>query len=147
MEELKHLVVIDAPVHKVYHALTEQASLAGWWTEQTVVQEVTVGSTIDFRFGDRYFNKMRIVALEPNTRIEWECLEGDDEWLGTTFLFLLEEKEGQAAVRFSHGNWRAATDFFAHCNYHWGFYLHSLKLYCETGEGEPFTNSSSASID
>ena len=34
--------------------------------------------------------------------------------------------------------YRATTDLFAHCNYHWGFYMRSLKAYCETGEGEPF---------
>jgi len=139
MEELKHLVVVDAPVRTVYRALTEQAGLASWWTEQTGVQEVAVGSTIDFRFGDRYFNKMRIVALERDARVEWECLEGDEQWLGTTFLFQLAEQDDQTVVRFTHGNWRYATDFFATCNYHWGFYLRSLKLFCETGTGEPFT--------
>jgi hypothetical protein len=35
-------------------------------------------------------------------------------------------------------NWREPTDFFASCNYHWGYYLRSLKLLLETGEGTPF---------
>lgn len=138
MAELRHLVVIAAPVGRVYRALTEQSGLAGWWTEQTIAQE-GVGSTIEFRFGDRYFNKMRIVALEPDARVEWECLEGDEEWVGTSFVFELEVKDGQTVVRFTHGKWRAVTDFFAHCNFHWGFYLRSLKSFCESGRGEPFS--------
>ena len=138
MAEIKHLVVIDAPVDTVYRAVTEQNGLAGWWTKQTVA-EPRVGSIAEFRFGDRYHNKMRVVRLEENERVEWECLVGEDEWVGTTFVFLLEVNGGQTTLRFSHGNWRAMTDFFASCNYHWGFYMHSLKLYCETGEGEPFT--------
>ena len=137
MAELKHLVVIDAPVNTVYRALTEQTGLAGWWTQEAVA-EPQVESFAEFNFGDRYHNKMRIVGLDEDKRIEWECLEGDEEWVGTTFIFSLEPIDGQTIVRFSHGNWRAMTDFFATCNYHWGFYMRSLKSYCETGQGEPF---------
>ena len=144
MEEIRHLVVIDGPVDTVYRAITEQSGLAGWWTEQTVA-EPTVGSIAEFRFGDRYHDKMRVVALEQNKRVEWECFEGDEQWVGTTFVFDLEAGKDQTTLRFSHGNWRAMTDFFAHCNYHWGFYMRSLKTYCETGKGEPFTESSSES--
>lgn len=138
MADIKHLVVIDGPVERVYRALTEQSGLARWWTTQTVAQP-EVGSICEFRFGDRYHNRMRIVGLEPNERIEWECLKGDEEWVGTSFVFDLEPRDGQTILRFAHGGWRAVTDFFAHCNYHWGFYMRSLKSYCETGQGEPFS--------
>jgi uncharacterized protein YndB with AHSA1/START domain len=138
MAEIKHLVVIDAPVETVYRAITEQSGLAAWWTEQTVA-EPRAGSIAEFSFGERYHNKMRVVALDESARVEWECLEGDEQWIGTNFVFSLEDTDGQTTLRFSHGKWREMTDFFATCNYHWGFYMHSLKLYCETGEGEPFT--------
>ena len=138
MAEIRHLVVIDAPVDTVYRAITEQSGLAGWWTKETIAQPV-VGSIAEFRFGDRYHDTMRIVALEERRRVEWECLEGDEEWVGTTFVFSLEPKGHQTTLRFSHGNWRSMSDFFAHCNYHWGFYMRSLKSFCESGTGEPFS--------
>jgi len=53
MAEIRHLVVIAAPPSKVYAALTEQAGLAGWWTEETVAEPV-VGSVAEFKFGERY---------------------------------------------------------------------------------------------
>lgn len=137
MYEIKHLLTIDAPRAAVYMALTEQAGLAGWWTTETVA-EPTVGSIASFTFGDRYHDTMRIEVLEPDTRVEWICLEGDPEWVGTTFVFDLEEHQSSTVVRFIHGGWREMTDFFAHCNYHWGFYMRSLKSYCETGRGQPF---------
>ena len=34
-------------------------------------------------------------------------------------------------------------DGLATCNYHWGFYMRSLKSYCETGKGQPFSQSES----
>jgi len=139
MAELRHLVVIHAPVTTVYRALTEQCGLAGWWTVDTVA-ESRVGSTAEFRFGDRYHNTMRIVRLDEGKRVEWECLGGDHEWVGTTFVFELDPADDRTTVRFTHGNWRAVTDFFASCNSHWGCYMRSLKMFCETGTGEPFAN-------
>lgn len=139
MSELKHFVVINASVERVYEALTEQSGLAAWWTEQTIAEPM-VGSIAEFRFGDRYHDKMRVTRLEEYRRVEWECIEGDAEWIGTTIVFSLEPRDDSTIVRFSHGKWREETDFFANCNYHWGFYMRSLKLLCETGVGEPFTN-------
>lgn len=138
MAELRHLVVIEAPARTVYRAITEQEGIAGWWTRDTVA-EPKVGTVAEFTFGDRYHNEMRIVALEDDSRVEWECLVGDPEWVGTRLVFSLEENEGRTTVRFSHGGWRDMTDFFASCNFNWGFYMRSLKSYCETGEGEPFS--------
>ncbi len=138
MAELKHLVVIDAPLETVYRALTEQAGLAGWWTRETVA-EPTVGSIAEFRFGHRYHNRMRIIDLEENRRVEWRCLDGDEEWIGTSLRFTLEpDGDERTTVRFTHGGWRGATDFFASCNTIWGGYMRSLKAFCETGAGAPF---------
>jgi hypothetical protein len=87
-----------------------------------------------------YYNKMKITNLLNNKKVEWDCLEGDKEWIGTTFLFDLEEKDGSTILRFSHNNWKEETDFFASCNFNWGYYLNSLKQFCESGEGTPFKN-------
>lgn len=98
-----------------------------------------MGTIIEFKFGDRYHNKMEITALEPAHHLAWHCLMGHEEWVGTRFVFDLEEKDGQTVLRFTHYDWKAETDFFASCNYHWGYYMHSMKQYCETCIGTPFT--------
>lgn len=99
-----------------------------------------IGGTVEFVFGERYYIKMKITKLRDNKTVGWECLEGDKEWIGTAFLFDLEEKDGNTILRFSHSNWKEETDFFASCNFNWGYYLNSLKQYCEKGEGMPFNN-------
>ena len=81
---------------------------------------------------------MKITDLQLNKRVEWKCIEGDKEWIGTTFIFDLEEKGGNTILRFTHGNWKEETDFFASCNYNWGYYMTSLAKYCEEGKGTPF---------
>ena len=137
MADIKHLLTIMSPPERVYRAITEQAGLASWWTKETKAK-TEIGSVAEFKFGDRYHNKMRIARLEPYRRVSWECLEGDAEWIGTTFTFELDPLSDGTRLRFTHGNWREATDFFASCNYNWGYYMRSLKSYCETGDGTPF---------
>jgi uncharacterized protein YndB with AHSA1/START domain len=137
MYRIKHQLVVNRPLDVVYKALTEQEGLSSWWTEETIASPQK-GSTAEFKFGDRYHNKMRVVELIRNRSVRWECLQGDPEWVGTTLTFDLEDVDGKTIVRFCHGNWRAETDFLASCNTHWGYYMRSLKSYCETGVGTPF---------
>jgi uncharacterized protein YndB with AHSA1/START domain len=137
MPNIRHLLRINARPEKVYEAVTTQTGLAGWWTVENTTT-AKVGGFAEFHFGDCYHNKMRIAALEPGRRVEWECLEGDAEWIGTTFVFDFEAVEDATRLRFSHNGWREETDFYANCNFHWGFYMQSLKEFCESGEGTPF---------
>ena len=139
MPSIKHYLLIKALPGKVYNAITKTGGLRGWWTVEAKADE-RVGGTAEFIFGERYYNKMEITNLLNNNKVKWKCIEGDKEWIGTTFLFDLEEKDGSTILRFSQDNWKEETDFFASCNYNWGYYLKSLKQYCETGEGTPFNN-------
>lgn len=138
MPDIKHLLIIKTPAHKVYEAVTTEEGLAGWWTKE-VKANPEVGGHNEFRFGERFFNKMLITELEPNKKVSWKCIEGEDEWIDTNLFFEIKEKEdNQTELHFAHKDWREQTDFFASCNYNWGWYLRSLKDYCETGKGDPF---------
>lgn len=81
---------------------------------------------------------MIIRNLIPNEKVEWQCEIGDKEWVETKLIFEIEEKGDGSVLRFTHDDWIEETDFFASCNYQWGYYLRSLKQYCETGKGTPF---------
>ena len=57
---------------------------------------------------------------------------------GTRFVSGPEAGEERTVPRFRHGRWRAMTDFFAICSYHWGRCMRSIEAYCATGRGTPF---------
>ena len=139
MTAIKHLLVIKSSPEKIYSAITTNEGTAKWWTEQSEIGN-KVGDINIFDFGDRYHNEIIIINFIPNKKVEWECLVGDKEWIGTKLIFEIEEKDKNSVLKFTHGNWREETDFFASCNYHWGYYMLSLKLFCETGKGNPFQN-------
>jgi uncharacterized protein YndB with AHSA1/START domain len=136
MNVIKHFLIIKAPPNKIYQALTTQEGVSNWWTPQNKIGK-KVGDINVFDFGSRYHNEMKIVKLEPDNKVEWACFVGDKEWVGTNILFSLEGQESSTVLRFSHYNWQEETDFFASCNYQWGYYMSSLKQYCEIGTGTP----------
>jgi uncharacterized protein YndB with AHSA1/START domain len=138
MSAIKHLLYINASPARVYQAITTQKGLSSWWTTKTKADAI-IGSVAEFWFSDKYHNKMYIVRLDINKYVEWECLDGDKEWIGTRLKFMISPQEKGAMLQFWHYEWKNETDFFAACNYHWGRYLKSLKDYCENGKGEPFS--------
>jgi hypothetical protein len=84
------------------------------------------------------FNKMKVTETEKNKLVTWKCIEGPEDWVGTTISFTLsEDKDKNTIVKFEHNNWKEANDFYGSCNYHWGLFMKSLKTLCETGKGSP----------
>jgi len=136
MNHIKHLLIINASAETIFKNISTQQGLQNWWTKETIAKP-EIGFKNDFKFGGAYHKVMRITELVRNESITWVCEEGDSEWLGTEISFRIEELNGKNTLRFSHRNWRETTDYFESCNYHWGYYMHSLKLLSETGKGTP----------
>jgi uncharacterized protein YndB with AHSA1/START domain len=135
--EILHLFNIKTTdASKVYDAITTQEGLSNWWTTETTATP-EVNSIATFRFLPDYYDEMKITKLEKNRRVEWHCIVGDKQWVGTKIIFSIEPEQNSINLRFSHTDWREKTDFYAVCNYHWGLYMKSLKTYVETGKGNP----------
>ena len=135
MPEIRHNVIIKTTPEKVYEAITTQEGLANWWAKQTIAKP-EVGFVNIFTFGI-FRNEMKVIILNPNKKVEWKCINSIEEWIDTNISFDLEEKEGHTLLRFTQSGWRAVTETFAGCNYDWGRFMTSLKLFCETGTGTP----------
>jgi uncharacterized protein YndB with AHSA1/START domain len=159
MSTIRHQLIIQAPRAQIYSAITTQKGLSAWWTPDTKTTG-EVGSIARFTFGQGYFKEMKITKLKPFEQVDWHCIAGASEWIDTTLSFKLQEgdkkdliishpemgdqilqQKGEgliALVAFQHENWKEYTPMFAECNYTWGRFLRSLKLFCETGNGRPW---------
>jgi len=136
-KSIYHKLLIEAPVEKVYGALTTQKGLAGWWTPDTVAKP-EIGSVARFAFGPSYTKEMEITELKPYSSVKWLCLKAYQEWVGTTITFELEPHRKGSTLSFHHDGWAAYTSEFAGCSFDWALFLRSLKLLCETGKGIPY---------
>jgi uncharacterized protein YndB with AHSA1/START domain len=160
MPNIRHNLLIGASAEKIYNAITSEEGLSAWWTPN-IKAKSEVNSIARFPFGDDYYKEMKITKLKPLELVEWTCIKGDTEWVGTNISFTLvsgnkenllysnPEISGQIEQQineegtlliFHHDDWKDYTQMFAECSYTWGQFLRSLKLLCETGKGRPFPN-------
>jgi uncharacterized protein YndB with AHSA1/START domain len=137
MAEIKHLFHIKAPRQKVYDAIANKTGLSNWWTTQ-VAGDDRPGGVLQFKFGDHGVLEMKVTEMKPGELVKWDCINGAADWVGTNFIFALDENEGMTRVRFTQAGWREANDLFANCNFSWGRYMESLRQLCEKGRGKAF---------
>jgi len=144
----KHFQLIvraEAPVEKVYRALTTAEGLRGWWTNSCDVG-TKVGEALTFRFGASW-KKFQIEKLEPNREVRWRCIDQyldnmkkANEWVGTSVLFQLSEHpKGGTRILLQHLGFTPQFECYQICEEGWHHFAgRSLKKYVETGTGQPF---------
>lgn len=138
MPDIRHRVVMSAPLDQVYTAIATKEGLSDWWTRDGVRGQSTEGSTIEFYFGQpEPAAVMEVTRLDTGGQVSWSCVAGADEWIGTRLTFALTPKDDETVVLFTHADWRDPSDFMAHCSARWAYFLLSLKSLVETGKGTP----------
>lgn len=122
MLNIEHRNYIKVPASIVYEVLTSSKGLGEIWTKKLDVQ-AKEGYINIFDFDEGYLTKMKILRLEPNSTIVWECIASDEQWVGTGVSFELTEKDQITTVVLKHTNWRELTDFYQWCNYNWALFF------------------------
>jgi uncharacterized protein YndB with AHSA1/START domain len=139
MADSLHQVHILASDKIVYNAISLQSGIESWWTDhcQMAAKE---GEISTFWFDNkRSVFTMRTQKLLPNRRIFWVCEQGPEEWVGTELWWEIQPNEdGSCTLDFKHMNWAKDTGLFPLCNSTWGTLMLQLKIYCETGEQQPW---------
>src|ERR1700723_110981 len=132
-----HVLDIKAPPDTVYNAVATIRGLSAWWTG-TISGAPDTGGIIQFRFGEVFRPDMKVLMSDRSV-VRWECVSGEKDWAGSTFRFSWEETAGMIRLTFvqEYSNF-IAEEKFGRVNFNWGYYLYSLKKYCETGVGLPF---------
>jgi uncharacterized protein YndB with AHSA1/START domain len=139
MSSIKDELRIQAPVNKVYEALTRQAGYRGWWNAVGEVVE-SVGGEVKLHFvkdGNPVNMRFRVDEMKANEGVRWTCVGHDmPSWIGTTLDWRLKGSGDAAVVSFEHSGWKeGAPEAVAQG---WKHFLGSLKSYVETGKGQPW---------
>ncbi len=139
MDTIPHVFDVHASPAAVYAAVATQAGLASWWTTK-VRADTEVGGEIRFSFPPLPFNpRMRIDALDEPTRVAWTCVGDAEGWLNASLRFDLLDHGDGTRMTFRQGYGEPLDDeAFGIFNFNWGYYLESLRSYCESGTGRPY---------
>lgn len=141
MFQIAHRIGIAAEPSAVFAAIDSTEGLSRWWTEE-VEGECAVGGRVTFTFrkiSGEILGQfvMEVTRLTEPEQIEWKCVEGPSDWIGTEISFNLKKSGEQTIVVFAHRNWREMADHLAHCSTKWATFLLSLRGLLETGTGKP----------
>ena len=144
MADILHRVGIKSSPDAVYKALATREGLAAWWTDNTQ-GESKVGGALKFRFNDPKGAEiggfdLKVLELDPASRVLWQVVGGPEEWVGTKISFDLRQDGDYVIVLFRHEDWKAPVEFMHHCSTKWAMFLMSLKSLVETGKGAPSPN-------
>jgi uncharacterized protein YndB with AHSA1/START domain len=151
MATIYHQVWINAPVAKVYEALSTAEGISNWWDKQTAVETAT-GQVLEHNPGPMHgVVKLKVLELVPDKHIEWECISTHPKtspgsaWTGTHIRFDLYERGnvaglsgfGQDGDRISVLDFRQIgydehSEYFGYNNFAWGCVLQELKKWCES---------------
>jgi uncharacterized protein YndB with AHSA1/START domain len=121
MATIHQQVSINAPVAKVYEAISTAEGIGTWWDKQTPTQ-TDRGLVLEHNPGPEHgVVKLRVVELVPDKRIEWECISTHPKsspasaWTGTHFIF--ELADGAASSGWGHNQDRTTTLSFQQTGY------------------------------
>jgi hypothetical protein len=138
MPDIRHRVGIDASVEAVYEKVASCEGIAGWWSRD-VDGESRIGGLLTFWFGrPEPAAVMEVVDLSAPSSVGWRCVEGPEEWLGTTLHFEVKSGEDETALVFTHAGWREPVEFMHHCSTKWAYFLLGLKSGLEGGKATPW---------
>ena len=135
MPDILHRVGVRGSAAQVYEELSTLEGLSRWWITGTT-GSTAKGGVVKFRPESGGFD-MKVVESKPGELVEWECVGGPPEWIGTHIFFRIETRGEETFVLFKHQGWREPVEFMHHCSTKWAVFLLSLKDQIERREGRP----------
>jgi uncharacterized protein YndB with AHSA1/START domain len=133
---INHLLHINAPLDKVFKAITSIEELKLWYTTE-VQGGSKLNEIIKFKFGSVDFHT-KVIELVPNEKIVMECIATSLPLIGQKVTYELDQNDEKTRVRFSQDGFEALDDFYANMNFSASKYLESLRQYCQKGTSEAY---------
>jgi uncharacterized protein YndB with AHSA1/START domain len=137
MDTILHVVDLAASPQQTFDAVSTAQGLARWWSTRVEADE-RLGGIVRFKFIPDFNPEMEITEMEPASTLAWKCVGGAPPWLNAAIRFDIAPRGERSLLTFTQ---RYAGDLpdeaYGTFNYNWGYYLHSLQQYLETGLGTP----------
>ncbi len=138
MNTIYHDLIINVSKEKVFEAIATTEGLNNWWTLKCT-GKFELAEIINLNFTDDYDWYAKISEINKNTSIEFTMIKASEDWMPTSFGFLLSEENPKCTtLQFYHKNWKEPCKEYRVASYCWAMLLSQLKQYLESGIMTPF---------
>jgi uncharacterized protein YndB with AHSA1/START domain len=131
--DILHDFPINAPISRVYSAVTAPAGLDQWWTKKSSGKPAR-DAEYQLWFGPKFDWRAKVVRAVADKEFELEITKADPDWIGTRVGVTLESGNGATQVRFHHTGWPVNNEHYRISCYCWAMYLRILKRFLEHEE-------------
>jgi uncharacterized protein YndB with AHSA1/START domain len=97
LSDIRHTVVFDAPIQKVWEAVSTSEGIAAWWMPNDFQPKIGHEFTLQTPFGP---SPCKVLELDPPNRLTFAW----DEF-GWRVSFELKELEGKTQFTLIHSGW------------------------------------------
>lgn len=132
-----HDLGINAPLKKVYEAITNPKHLVNWWPLKCEGKPME-GVVYNFFFAPEYDWYGEVIKAETDKAFHIKMTKSDPDWDPTSFGFDLQVNNSAVQVHFWHIGWPACNAHFRRSSFCWAMLLNGLKNYVEKGIVVPF---------
>ncbi|UTX48576.1 SRPBCC domain-containing protein [Chryseobacterium sp. MA9] len=138
-------IELKASAENIYEALSHQIPL--WWSELFTGVSAQEGDVFTVRFGDHIHKTISIKEAISNSRLIWSVddsliaipeLKNQTEWIGTRIVWEMKQKENSSLLQLTHVGLNPTVECYTICSGGWNQFIGSLKLFLETGTGNPY---------
>lgn len=136
-----HDLTINAPIEKVFAAVSEPEHLVNWWPLKCTGKP-EIGAEYNFYFTPEYDWYGKVNEIIPNQRFFVKMTKSDLDWDGTLLGFEMTERNGKTYLRFTHLDWPECNAHYRIASFCWAMLLKGLKDYLEKGTILPFEERS-----
>ncbi len=133
MPDIFHTLPINAPIAKVFEAISTPAGLNAWWTK-TSSGEPVEGTEYILFFSEGYNWRAVVTKVLGNDFFELQIFDADADWLNTIISFTLIAFDKGTQLEFAHIGWPENNEHFRISSFCWAMYLRILKRWLEFGE-------------
>ena len=139
MADIFHALPIDAPIDRVFHAVSTPAGLDTWWTKRSA-GDAHEGSEYELGFGPEYDWRARVTRSVLNAEFELELVRADSDWAGTRVGMRLKPRDAGTWMEFYHTGWPSSNEHYRISCTCWAMYLRVLRRSLEHGESVAYEN-------
>jgi uncharacterized protein YndB with AHSA1/START domain len=150
MATIYHQVWLNAPVAKIYEAISTLAGIVSWWGPHKSTQTET-GLVFEHDPGPMHgVVKFKVLDAVQDKRVEWEFISKHPKsspasaWTGTHVVWQISERANVPALSgfgkdtdriaildFRHSGWDENSEYLGFCSFAWAEVLQNLKRVCE----------------
>jgi hypothetical protein len=133
MADIMHQAVINVSSKEIYKLISTKDGLHKWLTPEEgwkIQGDQNLGGVLRFNFNDS-FHEMKVILLEKDKHVRWECIQGPPEWLETIVDFFIEDNVKKCTLQFAHNGFKEHTKFFRECDEAWRNYVATIKKVAE----------------